>query len=61
MLDMETRLRQLTGDTRTRVRVRSSGLVGTVLGELPTAGMVTVHHSQWVHTQCPVEEVELIA
>lgn len=61
MLDTGAKLRELTGNTRTRVRVRSSGLIGTVLGELPTDGMITVHHSQWVQTQCPVDEVELIA
>lgn len=57
---VESRLRELAGDTRTRVRVRSSGFVGTIAGELPVTGMVTVHHSQWVQTQCRVEDVELI-
>lgn len=61
MLDTESRLLDLAGEARTRVRVRSSGLIGTVIGELPAAGMVTVHHSAWVQTQCPVGEVELVA
>jgi len=61
MLDTGSRLLDLAGETRTRVRVRSSGLVGTVLGELPASGMVTVHHSAWVQTQCLVEEVEPIS
>lgn len=61
MLDTDAKLSELTGNTRTRVRVRSSYMIGTVLGELPEAGMVTVHHSKWVQTQCPVEEVERIA
>lgn len=58
MLDTESRLHSLTGETRTRVRVRSSGFIGTIVGELPAAGMVTVHHSQWVQTQCRIEDVE---
>lgn len=58
MLDTVSRLREFAGETRTRVRVRSSGLVGTVIGELPETGMVTVHHSAWVQTQCSVEDVE---
>lgn len=61
MLDTESRLLDLAGETRIRVRVRSSGLVGTVIGELPAAGMVTVHHSGWVQTQCSVEDVEPIS
>ena len=61
MLDTDSRLLDLTGETRAHVRVRSSGLVGTVIGELPETGMVTVHHSAWVQTQCRVEEVDPIA
>lgn len=58
MLDTESRLLDLTDQTRTRVRLRGSGFVGTVIGELPSPGMITVHHSSWVQTQCRVEEVE---
>lgn len=61
MLDAtESRLLGLACEIRTRVRVRSSGLVGVVIGELPAAGMITVQHSAWVQTQCRVEEVERI-
>lgn len=55
---VESRLLDLAGESRARVRVRSSGMVGTVIGGLPAAGMITIHHSAWVQTQCRVEEVE---
>lgn len=57
---VESRLRELTCETRTRVRVRTSGFVGWIRGELPATGMVTIHHSQWCQTQCHVEDVEPI-
>lgn len=60
MLDTESRLLEITGETRTRVRVRSSVRTGAVIGELPTTGMVTVHHSAWCQTQCQAEDVERI-
>lgn len=45
MFDTESPLQALTG-------------VGWIRGELPASGMVTVHHSNWVQTQCSVDDVE---